>query len=283
MKGDYEVIEKVIRYIEERHRCTPSEEALAAHLGIIPSQLQRLFLRFSGIEPAEFIQFLSAEYTMKLLEESSASSRGKYGDPSIPGKAGEHAPWVVSAVTVEPGAIGRGVDLVYGFHESPFGECILSLSQRGVCGLQFTSQKGKDNALRELKSSWSGARFKENMKVTARFMERIFSLPGKSDRVTLFLKGTQFQIRVWKALLRIPFGGAISYSGLAKGMGMEGADRAVGNAVGANPLAYIIPCHRVIRKNGSFGHYRSGSLRKMAMIGWEAARRKLSHNPEIYC
>jgi len=282
MNKNFGMIERAVRYVGERGKSMPGEGELAAHLNISSSALKELFTGFAGIGAGEFIQFLSSKYARRLLEEKTSFSPGRHEDPSNCGKTGDQATPLVGALVLKPGAALRGIEVIYGFHESPFGECVLSLSKKRVCGLQFISSKGRESTLGEIKKFWKGGRVEENWKVTGQFMERIFPPPGKRDRVPLFLKGTQFQIKVWMALLRIPFGGATSYSALAREIGMEGADRAVGNAVGANPLAYIIPCHRVIRKNGSFGNYRSGSARKIAMIGWEAAKRKEWNDNEIF-
>jgi AraC family transcriptional regulator of adaptative response/methylated-DNA-[protein]-cysteine methyltransferase len=167
---------------------------------------------------------------------------------------------------------GRGLTINYGFHATPFGECLLSTTERGICGLNFVDVAGRDAELDALHARWPAARLVENSQATAPVAARIFA-PGAGDSAALrlLLAGTNFQIKVWEALLRIPSGNVCTYEDIAQWIGQPGAARAVGGAVGSNAIAYLIPCHRVIRKSGIIQDYRWGSTRKKAILGWEAA------------
>ncbi len=169
---------------------------------------------------------------------------------------------------------GEGLTIQYGFHPTLFGECLLAVTSRGICGLSFVSEGKRMEVLRELRDRWTGATVREAPGITQPLIDRLFSGSAKKQRkpLQLFLKGTNFQIKVWEALMRIPEGQVVSYEDLARAVGNPGASRAVGNAVGKNPVAYIIPCHRVIRRAGVIGNYHWGAERKKALLGWEWAR-----------
>ena len=173
---------------------------------------------------------------------------------------------------------GMGLKISYGIHPTPFGECLLAVSERGICGLDFISDDTRKQAMANLQNQWQEAVLNESNQKTKPYIDQIFApnKPAGNTSIKLFLKGTNFQIKVWEALLRIPPGSLCSCEDIAAHIGKPTAARAVGNAVGANPVAYIIPCHRVIRKIGVFGNYAHGSSRKKAMIGWEAAWRHTS-------
>jgi AraC family transcriptional regulator of adaptative response/methylated-DNA-[protein]-cysteine methyltransferase len=165
------------------------------------------------------------------------------------------------------------LSIEYGFHPSPFGRCLLAVTDRGICGLSFTQEAPEGSLVRKLQMRWPGAQFIQSVESTAAVARRIFSFNATKDPgpLHLFVRGTNFQIKVWEALIRIPFGKAVTYEDIARHIGMATASRAVGNAVGSNPIPFLIPCHRVIRKMGEFGNYGEGPLRKKAIIGWEAA------------
>jgi AraC family transcriptional regulator, regulatory protein of adaptative response / methylated-DNA-[protein]-cysteine methyltransferase len=275
MPADYIRIEKAIRYLEDNHLEQPDLDSLAQHLGLSAFHFQRLFRRWCGISPKRFLQFLTTQYAKGLLEQSRSVLDVTYeAGLSSPGRLHD---LFVSVEAVTPGQYkqkGIGLAISYGIHQSPFGECLIAVTERGVCGLSFL-MSGKTEALDDLASRWPGARIIENPKATQPTFEAIFpKTPGGDGRkITLFLSGTNFQLKVWEALLRVPAGYLVSYEDIARLIGVDSAARAVGAAVGANPISYIIPCHRVIRKIGLFGDYHWGAARKKAIIGWEAAKR----------
>ena len=181
----------------------------------------------------------------------------------------------VAIEAVTPGEFkqkGAGLTIEFGFLDSPFGESLIAITQRGICHLAFVEQGQYKQALDRLRRDWSGARLTDNPQAVATVAEQIFPPGSRSGPLTLFLKGTNFQLKVWEALLRIPSGRLASYQQIAKTIGRPGAVRAVAGAVSLNPVAWLIPCHRVIRKSGAFGGYRWGEIRKKALIGWEAGQ-----------
>jgi AraC family transcriptional regulator, regulatory protein of adaptative response / methylated-DNA-[protein]-cysteine methyltransferase len=282
MPADYIRIEKAIQYLEANHLEQPDLDSLAGHLGLSPFHFQRLFKRWCGISPKRFLQFLTTQYAKQLLEESRSLLDVTFESGlSSPGRLHD---LFVSVEAVTPGQYkqkGAGLVISYGIHPSPFGDCLIAVTERGVCGLSFIGPATKEETRLDLASRWPGARLIYNPKATLPVFENIF--PDNSEngerKITLFLSGTNFQIKVWEALLRIPPGFLASYEDIARLIGQENATRAVGSAVGANPISYIIPCHRVIRKVGLFGDYHWGAARKKAIIGWEAAQRNKTVQP----
>jgi AraC family transcriptional regulator of adaptative response/methylated-DNA-[protein]-cysteine methyltransferase len=169
---------------------------------------------------------------------------------------------------------GEGLTIHYGFHATPFGECLLAVTARGICGLSFVSEGKRAQVLKELRDRWKGATLHEASNITQPFIERLFSrtMKKQGNPLPLLLNGTNFQIKVWEALMKIPQGMVVSYEDLARAVGSPRASRAVGSAVAKNPVAYIIPCHRVIRREGIIGNYHWGPERKKALLGWEWAQ-----------
>ena len=271
LSEDYARIEQAIRYIETNADRQPDLNELAAQIGLSEYHFQRLFTRWAGISPKRFLQFLTREHAKALLARSGSlleatSAAGLSG----PGRLHD---LFVQTEAVTPGEFkskGAGVDIAYGFHPSPFGECLLALTGRGICFLAFV-EKDRSTALEQLRQAWPKAQLSESTSRTAPVVEQIFS-PIPAGTIPLHLRGTNFQIKVWEALLRLPSGQVTSYQALAEQIHSPGSARAVGNAVAHNPLAYLIPCHRVLQKTGHFGNYRYGPSRKKAILGWEMAR-----------
>jgi AraC family transcriptional regulator of adaptative response/methylated-DNA-[protein]-cysteine methyltransferase len=273
---DYQRIEQAIDFLSQSFREQPDLRDVARKVHLSEYHFQRLFRRWAGISPKRFLQFLTVEYAKKLLNESSDLLRATYETGlSSPGRLHD---LFVSTEAVTPGEFkngGEGLTISYGVHSSPFGECLLATTDRGICSLSFITGSGHNRAVRQLKTKWPKANLRENARLTKPYVDRIFSAEKKrgTQELNLLLHGTNFQIKVWQALLKIPSGHAISYDDLAKAIGNPAASRAVGNAVANNPIAYVIPCHRVIRKIGVIGDYRWGSARKKAIFAWEAAKK----------
>jgi AraC family transcriptional regulator of adaptative response/methylated-DNA-[protein]-cysteine methyltransferase len=182
----------------------------------------------------------------------------------------------VSIEAVTPGEFkqaGEGLAIRYGFHPTPFGECLLAVTERGICGLSFVTDGKRQRTVKELIDRWKGAALRESPRMTQPFVDKLFFRNAERQRkpLQLFLKGTNFQVKVWEALMRIPEGSVVSYQDIARAIGNSKAGRAVGQAVGGNPIAYIIPCHRVIQQAGVIGNYHWGSARKSALLGREWA------------
>ena len=275
---DYYRVEKAIKYIETNYKYQPTLEEIADHVCLSPFHFQRLFKDWAGVSPKKFIQFLTLEYAKKVLSQSQSIFEASY-EAGLSGPSRLHDLFVnIEAVT--PGEFkdrGEGLKIYYGFHQSPFGSYLLAVTGRGICALQFAAEDEREMYLDLLKKQWVEADFEENPARTETYHKQLFA--SKRDvnqkKITLLLKGTNFQLKVWKALLQIPAGSLASYDMIARDIGSPTASRAVGSAVGANPVGFIIPCHRVINKVGAIGQYRWGSSRKKAIIGWEAAKFQL--------
>ncbi|MBZ0309723.1 MAG: methylated-DNA--[protein]-cysteine S-methyltransferase, partial [Anaerolineae bacterium] len=246
----------------------PSLEAVAAEVGLSEFHLQRLFKRWAGISPKRFLQFLTAEHAKHLLQNSHNVLDATYESGlSSPGRLHD---LMVNIHAMTPGEIksqGAGLTLYYGIYPTPFGDAVLAVTERGICGLDFITTC-EDVILNLIQAEWPLAELKASREKTQPVLEQIFSM---DTPLSLFLKGTNFQIKVWESLLKIPFGQFATYEDIATSIGQPTAARAVGSAVGSNPVAFLIPCHRVIRKTGAFGNYKWGLSRKKAIIGWEAA------------
>jgi AraC family transcriptional regulator of adaptative response/methylated-DNA-[protein]-cysteine methyltransferase len=273
---DYSRIEKAILFLEQNFQDQPSLGEIARSVNLSEFHFQRLFRRWAGISPKRFLEFLTVEYAKELLAESRSVLDATYETGlSSPGRLHDLFTHVEAVTPGEFKSRGTGLNIDYGFHWSPFGICLLAVTDRGICALSFLLHADQEEAVRDLKRQWAGARFEENSERTAPLVDQVFPPTGPkgSRALSLFLRGTNFQIKVWQALLRIPEGSVVSYEDLALHLGKPGAARAVGSAVGQNPIAFLIPCHRVIRKMGVTGNYGGGPARKKAMLAWEAARR----------
>jgi AraC family transcriptional regulator of adaptative response/methylated-DNA-[protein]-cysteine methyltransferase len=275
LSDDYRVIEQALHYLADNYRSQPDLAQAAARVGYSEYHFQRLFARWVGISPKRFLQFLTKEHARRLLDESASLLETSY-QSGLSGSGRLHDLFV-ACEAVTPGEYksrGEGMQVRYGFHPSPFGECLVAATERGVCGLSFVAQGGREELLDDLRQRWEKAELIEDAQATQALVGRIFPVdPAEigthSAPLHLLLNGTNFQIKVWEALLRIPPGKVVSYQQIAAAVGKPGAARAVGQAVGANPIAYLIPCHRVIRQMGVISGYRWGVARKQAILGWE--------------
>jgi len=273
---DYQRIEKAIAFLSAHASEQPdlSRAARATHMS--EYHFQRVFTRWAGISPKRFLQFLTVEHAKKHLRASKAILDAALASGlSGPGRLHD---LFVKAEAVTPGEFksrGAGIELRYGFHPTRFGNCLLGVTERGVCWLSFLDNGNERAAVRELNTHWSGAKISENRELTLPMANRIFAgIKSQAKQpLGLLLMGTNFQLKVWNALLRIPVGSVRTYSTVGEMIGAQRAARAIGSAVGQNAIGYLIPCHRVIRESGMLGGYRWGEERKRAMLGWEAARR----------
>jgi AraC family transcriptional regulator of adaptative response/methylated-DNA-[protein]-cysteine methyltransferase len=271
----YQLIERAIQYIEANVNRQPELEEIASAIGLSEYHFQRLFTRWAGISPKRFMQFLTREHAKELLarSENLLDTTHQVGLSSL----GRLHDLFVTTEAVTPGEYksqGAGLTIRYGLHYTPFGECLIATTERGICHLGFVQSSGGD-AIDKLVADWSQAKMIEDYKSTASLAARIFFAQHPAgDRqpaspLKLHLRGTNFQIKVWEALLSIPTGSVSTYEQIAAQIGKPNAVRAVGTAVGHNPIAVLVPCHRVIRKAGEFGNYRYGSARKKALLAAE--------------
>jgi AraC family transcriptional regulator, regulatory protein of adaptative response / methylated-DNA-[protein]-cysteine methyltransferase len=273
LSEDYLRIEQAILYLENHYRDQPALEEVAANIGLSEYHFQRLFTRWAGVSPKRFLQFLTKEGAKDLLDRSEnlLDTTHEVGLSSL----GRLHDLFVTAEAVTPGEYksrGTGVTIRYGVHPTPFGKALIATTERGICHLSFV-QTSEGDAIDHLVSDWKQARMIEDYKSTVPLIEPIFDLRynhhGKP--LNVHLRGTNFQLKVWEALLQIPVGEVATYSDIASRIGNPKATRAVGTAVGHNPIAVLIPCHRVIRKVGEFGNYHYGALRKKALLAREFA------------
>ena len=278
MTTDYQRVAQAIQFLAQNYQEQPSLEALAAQLALSPFHMQRLFTQWAGVSPKRFVQYLTAEHAKSLLMNAHSVLDATYETGlSSPGRLHD---LLIATEAVTPGEFkqrGAGLRITYGRHTTPFGDCLLAVTGRGICQFLFVTETGWAQAVSDLRTQWQAAELIEDQAQTAPVIDQIFPSHGQDGQraVSLLLKGTNFQLKVWRALLQIPAGAAWSYEDVAQAIGQPTAARAVGNAVGANPIAYLIPCHRVIRKSGLVDAYRWGSTRKKAMLAWESAQQEV--------
>jgi AraC family transcriptional regulator of adaptative response/methylated-DNA-[protein]-cysteine methyltransferase len=271
---DYARIERALRFLNLNYLQRPALDEIAAQVHLSPFHFERLFQRWAGTSPKRFLQFLTKERAKILLRDSRSLLDAAY-ESGLSGPGRLHDLFV-ACEAVTPGEYklhGETMAIEYGFQPTPFGECLLARTERGICALQFLSPESKSAALRDLRDEWPAAKFVENGSATSEICRLIFGGVAKDATrpFHLHLRGTNFQLQVWQALLAIPPGRLTNYGELAARIGAPKASRAVGSAIGRNPIAYLIPCHRVIRALGVIGDYRWGHERKQAMIAREMA------------
>lgn len=267
---DYRRVETAIRYLDRHYDRQPSLDQVARAAGTSPFHFQRLFKRWAGVSPKRFLQYLTIARARSALDGGASVLAASY-DAGLSGPGRLHDLFVaVDAVT--PGefkAAGRGLAIRWGIHPSPVGPALIARTDRGICALEFVADPRR--ALARLARRWPGAILRLAPDETAPFAARCFDRAASGDGpITLHVQGTNFQLKVWEALLALSPGELVTYGELARRMGRPGAARAVGSAVARNPVGYLIPCHRVILSSGAFGNYQWGAARKRALIGWEA-------------
>src|SRR6266550_4639173 len=275
--NDYERVATVIRFLDRHHTDQPDLNELAAAAGLSPFHFHRLFSAWAGVTPKDFLQCLTLEHVKQLLRDGdnvfdAALNAGLSG----PGRLHDLCVTLEAASPGEMKNGGAGMQIDYGFAETAFGEALIAETKRGICYLSFVNGNGRSDARDLLTSQWPNAKLHRSDRRIAELSATIFTQgrEGTSRRpLRAFVRGTPFQLRVWRALLRIPSGTLTTYGRLAEAIGQSQAARAVGSAVGANPISFIIPCHRVIRETGALGNYGGGRIRKRAMVGWELSSR----------
>lgn len=277
---DYDRIARVIRYLDEHHVEQPDLAALAGCAGLSPFHFHRLFSAWAGVTPKDFLQCLTVRHAKALLREGESVTAVAL-DAGLTGPGRLHD-LCVSLEAASPGewkSGGAGWTISAGWAESPFGACLIAAGPRGICHLAFADPGDEAAAWQRLCADWPRAQIQRDEAAAARFAERIFTpsaVAAGQPALRAVVRGTPFQLRVWRALLQLRPGTLASYSQVAAAVGEPAAARAVGNAVARNPLAYLIPCHRVIRETGIVGHYRWGRTRKQAMLAREGALRPVT-------
>ena len=277
----YERVERAIRFIDAHRQDQPDLEDVARAMGLSPPHAQRVFTRWAGVSPKQLLALLTLEDAKARLRDAG-SVLGAALDVGLSGPSRLHDLFVrLEGVT--PGdykALGRGLDMRWGVHPTRFGDALLVLSDRGLSRLAFVAGEALQDVLDEAKVAWPLSRFHADPAATLPLASRIFQPAAEAVPLRVLVKGTPFQLQVWRALLRIPPGSTVTYGGLARALGHEGAARAVGTACGQNRIGFLVPCHRVIRETGALGGYRWGLPMKRAMLAWEAAQ-ALTDDPAI--
>jgi AraC family transcriptional regulator of adaptative response/methylated-DNA-[protein]-cysteine methyltransferase len=273
--SDYETVRRIIEKISLDYRDQPSLDELAAEVGESPLALQKLFTRWAGLSPKAFLQAVTLDHARRLLGDGmplleAALEVGMSG----PGRLHD---LFVTHEAMSPGDFktrGDGLTIRYGYHLSPFGRALVMVTDRGLAGLAFCDSGGDRETFQDMASRWPNAAYVEDMAATMPYAARIFD-PARwraEEPLRVVLIGTDFQISVWEALLRIPIGTARTYSSIAEEIGRPKASRAVGAAIGANPISFVVPCHRALGKSGALTGYHWGLTRKRAMLGWECGQ-----------
>ena len=273
--ADYDVVRRAIAFISEHWRDQPETEAIAAAAGVTATELHHLFRRWAGLTPKAFLQAITLDHARRLLRDSASVLDASF-EVGLSGPGRLHDLFVTHEA-MSPGewkSGGDGLTISYGFHPSPFGTALVMATERGLAGLAFADPGEEAAALADMRSRWPKASYVDDTARTAVLARRIFDPKlWRADRpLRVVLIGTDFEVRVWEALLRIPMGRATTYSDIAVKLGATKAARAVGAAVGKNPVSFVVPCHRVLGKSGDITGYHWGLTRKRAMLGWEAGK-----------
>jgi AraC family transcriptional regulator of adaptative response/methylated-DNA-[protein]-cysteine methyltransferase len=277
MMNDYERIEKAIVFLKEHFKEQPDLDAVAKQVHLSPFHFQRLFTDWAGVSPKKFLQFISIEYAKNLLKQNLSLSDVSF-ETGLSGTSRLHDLFIgIEGMT--PGEFkngGEALQIQYSFANTPFGEVIIAATEKGICHISFI--KDQDEGIANLQYFFPNAKLKKNINQLQQDALQFFSGEWKDPKkIKLHLKGTPFQLKVWQSLLRIPFANMATYGSIAGSIQHPKAARAVGTAIGDNPVAFLIPCHRVIKSSGIIGDYHWGSNRKTAILGWEAAH-AVAHN-----
>lgn len=269
---DYQRIEKAIEYLKNNFKQQPSLEEVADHVHLSPFHFQRMFSAWAGVSPKQFLQYLSIEYAKEILKNQHGNLSEAAYETGLSGTSRLHDLFIkIEGMT--PGEFkngGQQLQINYSYAESPFGPLLVASTTKGICYMAFSEDP--DLAFEELRQLFPNAKYQQLLDQLQQNALYIFSTDwSRLSEVKLHLKGTDFQIKVWETLLKVPSGNLATYSSISNAIGKPNANRAVGTAVGSNPVAFLIPCHRVIKSTGELGQYHWGAAKKTAMIGWEAA------------
>ena len=273
---NYARIEQAILYLEKNFQRQPELDEVAEKVHLSPFHFQRIFTEWAGISPKRFLQYLTVDYLKEKLDQSrNLVEAAEQAGLSSQSRVYDLFTTLEAVTPQEYKQHGAGIRIEYGIHDTPFGACLIGVTDRGICWLSFLhTDEDPRREIDLMKGHWHNSTFHQDQELTSTFVDRIFSPSNttNSEKLHVFVKGTNFQLKVWEALLKIPMGEVTTYQNIAASIQSPRGMQAVGSAVGSNHIAYLIPCHRVIRKDGVLGEYRWSSARKKSMIGWEMAR-----------
>ena len=270
--SDYETVAQAIRFIQTNRQQQPTLQAIAAHVNLSPFHFQRLFSRWAGISPKRFLQALTLADAKIILSQAISNESASHSlGLSSSSRLYDHFVQLNAVTPAEFKLQGEGLEIGYGLHDSPYGKVFIAHTEKGICQLQFVDSQTQAELLQQLQAEWPKASLKKNIASTKSFCKAIFYGAKNDKPLSLWVKGTNFQINVWQALLKLPQGQLATYSSIAKAVNQPKAYRAVGTAIGKNPIAFLIPCHRVIQQSGELGGYRWDVARKQAILAKELA------------
>lgn len=276
---NYDRIAQAIDFIQANFRDQPSLDDIASNIHLSPFHFQRLFTEWAGTTPKKFLQYISLNHAKKLLKDEQTTLLDTALETGLSGTGRLHDLFVnIEGMTpAEYKNGGKNLNINYSFAESPFGYLMVASTPKGICSMSF--EQDENEAFQKLQVKFPNASFQRKLDMIQQNALFIFQHDwGKLSTIKLHLKASDFQLKVWESLLRVPMGGLSTYGKIATDIGNPGASRAVGTAIGSNPVAFLIPCHRVIQSTGHFGNYMWGSTRKTAIIGWESAQTQLPEN-----
>lgn len=270
---DYNKVRQVLEHLHADWREQPSLFEMARPVGLSEDQLQKLFTRWAGLTPKAFLQALTLDHARAMLKDSASILDASF-ETGLSGPGRLHDLFIAHEA-MSPGAYkakGAGLQIFYGFHPSPFGIALAMVTQHGLCGLSFNDEGGDQAAFKDMTSRWPNAQYTEDSARTAPYVSRVFGNIKDNQPIRITMIGSDFEISVWETLLKIPMGKAVAYGDIASAIGKPKAARAVGAAVGRNPISFVVPCHRALGKSGALTGYHWGLTRKKAILGWEAGK-----------
>lgn len=273
MSVNYDKIAAAVEFLALNFKKQPELNEVAKAVHLSEFHFQRMFSEWVGISPKRFLQYLTAGFLKaKLNETNNLIEAAEVAGLSTQSRVYDLFVTLEAVTPHEYKSQGNNLLIYYGFHDTPFGECFLAATERGICGLEFVERDTREQVIQQFTTTWKKATIQLKPKYTQTLVEQIFNSNSKGRHLHLLVKGSNFQVKVWDALLKIPVGGVTTYERIADYIGHPRAVRAVGTAIGHNPIAYLIPCHRVIRKVGALGEYHWGRTRKQTIVGWEMAK-----------
>ena len=269
---DYYRVAEAIEYLTDNFKSQPDLTDVARQVHLSPSHFQRIFKEWAGVSPKKFMQYLSLDYLReRIFDTQNLNQAADLVGFSTQSRVYDLFVSIEGVTPNEYKTFGQGLEIQYGFHQTPFGECFIAMTEKGICALSFVDETNKQQTFQAFMEKWQAAKLVLNAYNTEGVVQQIFE-PSFTDKIHVWIQGTNFQLKVWEALLKIPQGSVSTYQKIAESVHNPKAVRAVGTAVGNNPIAFLIPCHRVIKSTGVIGEYHWGSTRKKAILGWEMAK-----------
>ena len=269
---DYHRVAEAIEYLTDNFKSQPDLTDVARQVHLSPSHFQRIFTEWAGVSPKKFMQYLSLDYLRnRIFDTQNLNQAADLVGFSTQSRVYDLFVSIEGVTPNEYKTFGQGLEIQYGFHQTPFGECFIAMTEKGICALSFVDETNKEQTFQTFMDKWQAAKLVLNTAHTEGGVHQIFD-PNFRDKIHVWIQGTNFQLKVWEALLKIPQGSVSTYQKIADSIQNPKAVRAVGTAIGSNPIAFLIPCHRVIKSTGVIGEYHWGSTRKKAILGWEMAK-----------